>query len=118
MWFCNQDTSRMNFSAIGYGDVLELCNLLSYEIDWGAIIPCQYDEANLGICLASTIDTAIDDVEAMRNMDHSSTLLRNIFRLCKSAERIYPVLYGVSTGQIMSFDSLECFLAKEAESTQ
>lgn len=118
MWFCNQDSSRMNFVGIGYGDALVLCNILSYEIEWGAIIPLEYDENNVGICLTSTVDTAVDDLETMRNMDHSSILLRNMFRLCKSAERIYPVLYGVSTGQITSFDSLECFLSEEDESTQ
>ena len=118
LWFCNPDSSRMNFAAIEYDDALLLCNTLSYEIIWGAIIPFQYDEANIGICLTSTIDTAVDDVETMRKMDHSSILLRNMFRLCQSAEQIYPVLYGVSTGQITSFDSLESFLAEETESTQ
>ena len=118
LWFCNQDGSRMNFSAIDYGEALVLCNILSYEIEWGAIIPFQYDETNISICLTSTIDTAVDDVETMRKMDHNSILLRNMFRLFQTAERIYPVLYGVSTGQITSFDSIESFLAEETESTQ
>lgn len=118
LWFCNPDSSRMDFGTIEYTDVLLLCNTLSYEIDWGVIIPLQYGETNIGICLTSTIDTAVDDVETMRKMDHSSILLRNMFRLCQSAEHIYPVLYGVSTGQITSFDSIECFLAEDTESTQ
>jgi hypothetical protein len=118
LWFCHQDSSRMNFATIEYDDVLLLCNTLSYEIEWGAIIPLQYSETNTGICLTSTIDTGFDDVETMRKMDHSSILLRNMFRLCQTAERVYPVLYGVSTGQITSFDSIECFLAEETQSTQ
>lgn len=118
MWFCNQDSSRMNFAGAEYSGALTLCNILSYEIEWGALIPWQYDETNIGISLTSTIDTAVDDVETMRNMDHNSILLRNMFRLCKCAEHVYPVLYGVSSGQITSFDNLECFLSEETESVQ
>lgn len=118
MWFCNQDGSRMNFADIEYNEALLLCNILSYEIEWGAIIPLMHNENNIGVSLSATIDTAVDDLETMRNMDHESILLRNMFRLYRSAERIYPVLYGVSTGQIASFDYLELLLDEEDEGLQ
>jgi hypothetical protein len=118
LWFCHPDGSRMNFSNIDFADALVLTNILAYEIEWGAILPWEYDETNIGISLTTTIDTEENDLEIMRNMDHNSILLRNMFRLCKSAEHVYPVLYGVSSGQITSFDSLEHFLSEETESTQ
>jgi hypothetical protein len=118
LWFCHQDGSRMNFADIDFAGALVLSNFLAYEVEWGAVMPWEYDESNIGISLTNTIDTEEDDLEIMRNMDPRSILLRNMFRLCKSAERIYPVLYGVSTGQITSFDSLEGFLSEADEVTQ
>lgn len=118
LWFCHQDSSRMNFANIDFGGALVLANLLAYETEWGAIIPFEYDESNIGISLTNTIDTEEDDLEMMRDMDHRSILLRNMFRLCQSAERIYPVLYGVSSGQITEFDTLEMFLSEEDETAQ
>jgi hypothetical protein len=118
MWFCHLDGSRMNFNTLSYNDVLLFCNKLSYDIQWGALMPFEYDEHTTGVALTSTIDTTVDDLEIMQRMDHNSIFLRNLFRLCRCAECIYPVLHGISSGQITPFDSLEHFLSEEDESLQ
>ncbi len=118
MWFCHQDGSRMNFCNIDFSDALVLSNLLTFEIEWGTIVPFKYDEDNIGICLTSTIETEEDDLIIMRNLDQRSNLLRNMLRLCQSAEHIYPALYGVSSGQISDFKLIEMFLSEDEETAQ
>lgn len=112
--FCHEELDRMNFSKFSWPEILELCRRLQDELNWGTLLPSLVDEHTIEISLYRSIDVTLSDVRMALNQDLRSEFLRTLKRLLDEWEELSPILSGVSTGQITSFEGIELLMQEPA----
>jgi hypothetical protein len=116
LWPSDLEGYYLNFAHLSQNEILFLCHILTQSVEWGSITHTEYDTGYVYLSIYACLDTDVEDIETMNSSyADGSRLLRGLSRLCREAEMLYPVLYGIATRQIEDITHIEKFFLKEDE---